>query len=637
MSLSSALNHIISKTPIAIAIVDLNMCYLATSAQWRSFFHCEDKLLIGTSHYSFFPDRKESFQHTVAACLAGNDQKCEPYEWEAADGIIKWLAWQIQSWNEEGGNIGGLMFTVEDITDSAQHMAGTMSFEISQRKQLEEHLYQSETQFKQAFEHSLIGMAIISPEGEWERINKSLSEILGYTEKELKGHNVLEITYKEDLKKSHNILGDFSSRIMDNLKVEKRYIHKNGSLIWVIISATMLTDRNGKRLHLISQIEDITKRKEIENNLLLSEKKYRTIFENVQDVFYRTDEQHNIIEISPSIENHSGYARDFIIGKPVDDFYYYKQDRDKILTALKEKGSVIDFEVRLKTSDHVLRYASVNAHLMFEDGVFIGIEGSMRDVTTRKLQENALKNLNTELTASNQQKSKLLSIIGHDLRNPISGSLQLLDLTLMDFKSTPPDELHQYLSQMKQELSNANNLLEDLLSWAKVQFESMTIQPVEIAELSSHIEKSLLTVKPLAKKKNIAISFENGNCSRIYADRGMLDAIFRNLLTNAIKFTNYNGLIKIKAETIATGVQFSISDNGIGMSKEHISKLCNKNENYSTFGTSGEKGTGLGLNLCHEFVIKSGGQLWVDSMPGVGSTFYFTIPFAAHTKSLTEN
>ncbi|MET3115759.1 PAS domain S-box-containing protein [Pedobacter sp. CG_S7] len=422
-------------------------------------------------------------------------------------------------------------------------------------------------------------MALISPEGNWERINNSLSQILGYSESELKGFNVKDITYVDDISNNNELLLALASSRIDKVKVEKCYIHKSGTIIWVVIAATMLKDSKGNPLHFISQIEDITKRKEIEENLLLSEKKYRTIFENVQDVFYRTDNQNLITEISPSIEKNSGYSRKSVINQPVDNFYYYPKDRERILALLKANGSIIDFEVRLKTSTDELRYASVNARLVIEDGVVQGTEGSLRDVTTRKFQEIALKTLNTELTASNEQKNKLLSIIGHDLRNPISGSLQLLDLTLMDFESNTADELHMYLSQMKQELSNANNLLEDLLAWAKIQFKSISINQVIITEITAQVQKSIQTVKPMADKKNISITLDVEAAMVLYGDIAMLDAIFRNLLTNAIKFTNKNGEIKVKAIKTVIGVKFSITDNGVGMTKDQIDQLFNNNTN----------------------------------------------------------
>ncbi len=516
-------------------------------------------------------------------------------------------------------------FPFADV-DGAGEMVGAVAFNVTKRIKLEEELYQSEAQFKQAFEHSLIGMALISPEGKWKRVNKSLCQILGYTESEMKNLNIGDITHPDDLQGSLTILHDLAAGEIEEVKYEKRYIHKNGNPVWVVIAATMLYDSAGKALHYVSQIEDITKRKEIENDLVLSEKKYRTIFENVQDVFYQTSQEGIVTEISPSIAQHSGYTRSEIIGMPVDNFYYYPQDRERIIEQLRIKGSVIDFEVRLKTKDEELRYASVNARLIVEDGVITGTEGSMRDVTTRKFQENALQALNTELTASNEQKNKLFSIIGHDLRNPISGSLQLLDLTLTDFESSSADEVHSYLSMMKTELSNANVLLEDLLTWAKSQFNAVSFNPVEIENLPGLIDKCIQTISPMAAKKDIEILPCLKGDLVLHADTGMLETIIRNLLSNAVKFTNKGGLVTIRVSKNDNGVVFSVKDDGVGIPQDKLGNLFNKNSNYTTYGTLGEKGTGLGLSLCYDFVIKHGGALWVESQQGIGTTFYFTIP-----------
>jgi len=294
-------------------------------------------------------------------------------------------------------------FPFQDHTGEGT-MVGAVAFNITKRIKLEEELQQSEAQFKQAFEHSLIGMALISPEGRWKKVNKSLTQILGYSESELKELSIQDITHPDDLSDSISILDRLATGKIAEMKYEKRYIHKDGNPVWVVIAATMLYDSLGRPLHYVSQIEDITKRKEIENDLLLSEKKYRTIFENVQDVFYQTDQQGMVVEISPSIEQHSGYPRHEIIGMPVANFYYYPNDRERIVEELRINGFVIDFEVRLKTRNEELRYASVNARLIVENGEITGTEGSMRDVTTRKFHENALRALNTELTASNEQK-----------------------------------------------------------------------------------------------------------------------------------------------------------------------------------------------------------------------------------------
>lgn len=513
--------------------------------------------------------------------------------------------------------------------DSSGNMSlvGAIGFNITKHKQLEENLYQSEEQFRQAFEHSLVGMALISPEGCWKRVNASLCLITGYTEQELQSMRIQDITHPDDLPESIAKLIDLANNVTESLKIEKRYIHKNGDIIWVVIAATMLKDSQGRALHYVSQIEDITNRKEIEGDLKQSEKKYRSIFENVQDVFYQADQSGLVTEISPSILQYSGFSRAAIIGQPVSDFYYYPQDRARIINSLKNDGTVIDFEVRLKTADKELRYVSVNARLILEDGRIAGTEGSMRDVTARKFQENALKTLNSELTASNEQKNKLLSIIGHDLRNPISGSLELLEMTLADLYLISVDDIHLHLSMIKQELSNANELLEGLLIWAKSQFNAIGFHPVEIADISNLIERSVHNVLPMANKKSIRIVHQTEPDVGIYADKEMLETIVRNLLSNAIKFSHTGGEITINVLKKESHVLFSVADKGIGVPAEKVLELLNSKSNYTTYGTNGEKGTGLGLNLVVDFVLRHGGKIWVNSDLGKGSVFYFTIPF----------
>jgi PAS domain S-box-containing protein len=514
------------------------------------------------------------------------------------------------------------------FAEAGVEMVGAVAFNITKSKQLEEELFRSETQFKIAFEHSPIGMALTSPDGNWKRVNKSLCQMLGYTAGEMKKLKFQDLTHADDLTKSVTGLNDLGNGKIDRLKYEKRYIHKDGSTIWTVIAVTPLFDRLGEPLYYVSQIEDITRRKKIENDLVLSEKKFRAIFENVQDVFYQTDPNGLLTEISPSIEKYSGYARSEMIGRPVTDFYLYAEDRERFVETLGNKGFVTDFEVLLKSPIDTPRYASVNARLIFENGTLLTTDGSMRDVTVRKLQENILKTLNMELTASNKQKNNLLSIIGHDLRNPISGSLQLLTMTMDDYESSTAGETQISLSIIREELSGANNLLENLLEWAKSQRNAVSFNPSQVKEMNGLVDRCIQAVSVMSLKKKIVITSQVADGLSLFADTGMLETVIRNLLSNAIKFTHISGEIVLTAVGNDDGVWFSISDNGQGIPKDKIAGLFIESSQYTTFGTQGEKGTGLGLNLCYEFVHKHGGKIWVESIENKGSTFYFSIPNA---------
>ena len=399
----------------------------------------------------------------------------------------------------------------------------------------------------------------------------------------------------------------------------------DGSTRCLLTSKIPLYD-NGKISGLLGITYDITQIKIAESALLESEQKYRRIFENIQDVFYQTDQGGIVTEISPSIEKHSGYPREHVIGRPVTDFYYNVEDREELVKAIRTNRIVSDFEVRLKTKAGERRYSSVNAQLIIRNGEIVGTEGSMRDVTERKLQQDSLQSLNSDLNILNEQKNKLLSVIAHDLRNPIAGCVGLLEVVFTDIENTSKDELVEYMKMMQKGVLNAHELLEDLLEWARIQFHSVDFIPTLIDDLAADIRHTLQKLEPIAEAKQIELKHEADEGMSIMADRHMLASIMRNLVTNAIKFTNQNGKVIVGVQRQANGYLFSVADNGVGIPEADIPKLFSSDTGFTSYGTLGEKGTGMGLVLCSNFVEKHGGRLWVESAVGKGSTFYFNIP-----------
>jgi PAS domain S-box-containing protein len=276
---------------------------------------------------------------------------------------------------------------------------------IDQSKKTQEELEIREQQFRSAFENSTIGMALVSPQGNWIRVNQNVCNLLGYTNQELMTKTFQQITHPDDLDDDMELLGKLLANTINSYQLEKRYIHKNGQTIWVLLSVSLVRDNVGEPLHFVSQIENITLRRSAEIQLKESEAKYRRIFENVQDVFYQTDYDGIVTEISPSIENYAGYKRDQIIGTHVENFYYYPQDRETLVEQLKLYGKISDFQVRLRTSIDETVYASVNAHVLIDKmtGLIVGFEGSMRDIRERKIAEDALKERDALLTKLSEQ------------------------------------------------------------------------------------------------------------------------------------------------------------------------------------------------------------------------------------------
>ena len=624
--------------------------------------------------------------------------------------------------------------------------------DITERKKAEENLRLSEAEFRAAFEYSALGMSLMDINGKWLRLNESFCRILGYTNRELMSRTLIEITHPDDRGKDQPLMETVLNGSKKSYHLEKRFIHKTGSEVWVHQAGALVHDADYNPSHWTVQIQDITEQKNIENALreergflrtlidniptgifvkdlesrkilvnkaecdfmgvtdpaeilgkddfellpldfankaiaedkevfasgkpivnsemvinwkdgttryilgskiplfdkgkisgllgityditkikiaenalLESERKYRRIFENIQDVFYQTDQAGIVTEVSPSIQKHSGYTRDEIIGKPVTNFYYSMEDREQLLEAIKSNRVVTDFEVRLKTKAGVKRYSSVNAQLIMRNGDIVGTEGSMRDVTDRKLHEDSLKALNNDLNILNEQKNKLLSVIAHDLRNPISGCVALLDVVFTDIENTSREDLIEYMQMMQTGARNAHELLEDLLEWARIQFHSVDFIPSLIDNLGGDVRHTLRKLSPIAEAKEIELKQEIAEELPIRADKHMLASLIRNLVTNAIKFSNKGGKVTVAAVREGHGFLFSVADQGVGIPALDLGKLFN-DETFTSYGTSGEKGTGMGLRLCRNFVEKHGGKIWVETIEGSGSTFYFTIP-----------
>jgi signal transduction histidine kinase/ActR/RegA family two-component response regulator len=248
--------------------------------------------------------------------------------------------------------------------------------------------------------------------------------------------------------------------------------------------------------------------------------------------------------------------------------------------------------------------------------------------------------INKELEQSihlNADKDLFISVLAHDLRNPFAVLLGYTDLLSENIINLKVNEILKLVSDINKSSHDTYNLLEDLLKWSRVRIGKV---PFIIQNLSFTIicRDIVDTLKISAFKKNITINSYSGEEISVLADREMLKAILRNLITNAIKYTNPNGTINIDAKKTNSGILISVSDNGVGIESERLNKLFDITQFHTTPGTEKESGTGLGLLLCKEFVEKLGGKIWVESIFGRGSTFYFIIPdnSEVHVKSISQ-
>ncbi len=247
------------------------------------------------------------------------------------------------------------------------------------------------------------------------------------------------------------------------------------------------------------------------------------------------------------------------------------------------------------------------------------------EISQRLKTEQTLKESEANLRESNKTKDKFFSIIAHDLRGPFNTMLGFSEILNKKFDKYSTIEKKKILCIINEDLQNTYKLLENLLYWSRSQRGIVDFKP-ETINLYLLSEESIELLSQTAENKSIKLINQIPEKIYIYADIDMLSTIIRNLISNAIKFTNTGGEIVIKAEYNYKLTKITVSDNGCGISKDIQLKLFDISESISTKGTKNETGTGLGLILCKEFVEKHGGNIWVESEVGQGSSFSFTIP-----------
>lgn len=240
-------------------------------------------------------------------------------------------------------------------------------------------------------------------------------------------------------------------------------------------------------------------------------------------------------------------------------------------------------------------------------------------------QRSALENQRMELEALNNTKDKFFAIIAHDLKNPFSTVLGLSELLAREFESFDSESLRNFIHQIYKYSNNTFNLLENLLQWSMLQTGRIPLRP-KIVNLKNVIDENVDLLIGNANQKGITIQVNPCKDCSAYVDTNQITTVVRNLISNAIKFTTQEGRIFVNTEDSGDYWLVSVKDTGIGIAENDLAKLFRIDSNHTTLGTSEEKGTGLGLILCKEFVERNGGKIWVESKVGEGSTFFFTVP-----------
>lgn len=464
---------------------------------------------------------------------------------------------------------------------------------------------------------------IINFEGELIDVNNTALARLGYTREELLqiGLGGIDCSLNKEMIKS------LAARMPgDKLQVfETVHRAKDGKEFQVEVSSSIINFRGEKVI--LSIARDISDRKRIENALRESEQLYRNLIERTPDGVYKSTHEGRFVEVNPSMVRMLGYAtKEELMAVDIKkDLYFEPSERDSL--TLRERLEELGiFRMRRKdgseiwVEDHGWYVTNDRGDIVFHEGI-------IRDVTERKESEYKLLIQAEELQALVVTKDKFFSIIAHDLIGPFNAILGFSDLLLENYKDLDGESLGRSLQAINSASRQAYALLENLLLWSRAQTGRVELKP-EVIHLSEKVHEILRLVKIQANNKDMELSMLIPGHVRVLADRNMLGTILRNLLSNAIKFTPHHGKVEVGASIQDRFIEISVTDTGVGIPHENLDKIFRVENKLSTPGTDKEKGSGLGLVLCREFVTMQGGSIWVESKQGKGSTFRFTLPVA---------
>jgi signal transduction histidine kinase len=318
-------------------------------------------------------------------------------------------------------------------------------------------------------------------------------------------------------------------------------------------------------------------------------------------------------------------------GKTDFDFYpkelankYYWNEQEIISTG----KPLINIEERsLDEKGQTIYLSTTKIPLRDNTGKITGLVGIGRDITSRKIAEEKLEEHAKQLQKLNFTKDKFFSIIAHDLRNPFHSILGFTELLAKNWGGFDDEKKQEFNGLIYESAQYAHNLLENLLQWSRTQTDRIKYTPSRLS-LAKIINDTMNVLNATLIKKGLTFSSDVDKEIYVTADKNMLETVIRNLLNNAIKFTASGGSINVSASETGKLVSLSITDTGVGIKPDDISKLFQFDEFHTTAGTAGEPGTGLGLIICHEFIKRHGGKITVKSEPGKGSSFSFTLPKA---------
>lgn len=378
----------------------------------------------------------------------------------------------------------------------------------------------------------------------------------------------------------------------------------------IVLNALSYSDKN-TNLHFTSESYEILSKIYQEKGEYKKGYEYLSKWMEIKDSLFNTTRNEQLMEMQVRFETEQ---------KEKEIELLKKSDEIKDLQLQRQKNINIYFTILsvLLTAVGVLIY--INLHSNKKNNKLLTEKTLQLEESNKKLVESE-----THLKELNATKDRFFALISHDLKNPFSALLGFSEILYKNFEVYTKNDAKRIVNTIFETSQNLYKLLDNLLQWARSQTDSNIYKP-ENFPIFPTIKQEIDLLEPMAGKKQIKFNLKIQEDIIVFADKNLVSIIIRNLVSNAIKFSNEEGKIALKTNENGNMVEISISDIGVGIKPEDANKLFRLDTTFSTKGTAEEKGTGLGLLVCKEFVEKNGGKIWVKSEENLGSTFTFSLP-----------
>ena len=518
-----------------------------------------------------------------------------------------------------------------DCFSSRSHMTEDRRKNFAERSRL------SDSQFRTLFEIASVGMAVASSQ---ERrlidVNRKLCEIVGYTRDELLQMRTHEYTHADDRAADednyrHAIDSGASHRLF-----EKRLIHKNGAIVWVRINSAFMRDESGRAVRTLAVLEDISDRKCAEAALRDSEHRLRELLDGIPDrAWFKDTECRYVFMNRPEAEAH-GVRAENLVGKSVLDFMPDHQARP----AMAEDRQVIATgqTLRIERPSNVTGVWSeiVKAPIRRVDGTIVGMVGMLRDISARKQAEAELHATKAQAESANRAKGEFLAHMSHEMRTPMNAILGFTELSLLD---APHGKHRDNLLKVESAAKSLLRVIDDVLDFERIDAGKLTLemQDFSLADVLSNVRD---VIEGSANAKELALRFESpgDNPERakwpewLRGDPARIGQILMNLCANAVKFTEQGVVdVHVSVDTVSREkviLQFTVRDTGVGIEPTALARLFQPFTQANSSATRRYGGTGLGLIICKRLAELMHGRIWMESMPGKGTSVHFTVECA---------